>query len=144
MNSTMSALKSAIGRLLNYLNKIVDKMNAFWNMLVGEIIKLLQIFTGNGTGMLFSLQSKLEILQLVAMIKGLIQALTHPKPCNDKGNEIDILLNLIPISPGFTISKNLDGSYRILENSDPVTNVLQNSQNSQQNSPNTSQISNRW
>jgi len=141
MTSMMTGVKGALSSLINYLQRLVDNVNKFWNSLISEIMKLLQKFMGSGTGMLFSLQDKLAILQIVGMVTAIIKAIQNGLHCSDTSG-IDTAISQIPSTPGLTIMKNNDGTFTFSNPGSPISNALSNiSLNSPNSDGNTSQNS---
>lgn len=113
-------LKSSFLQLVNWLREACLKIDSIFTSLLDEFKKLLGEFAG-GSGLYIDFSfKKLAILQMIAFIKAIVDAIRGGVDCNE-GEEIDAFLSRLPQDGNFKIWQDEEGNINIEED---VSDVL--------------------
>jgi hypothetical protein len=107
------SLKSLLLQLVGYLQQVAAIFDALLENIFGEFKKLISMFAGQGSGFLFNLRDKAAILQLVGLVKGIIEAIKRGVVCKEQGKEIETYQSAIPRDKGINFIVNSDGSLTV-------------------------------
>lgn len=124
MNKTFSSMKSSLASLQYYLRQAMEEFEDLWNKWIEEGMKLLSSLSGNGTGLLISLENKLAIVQLISLLASLLSAIKNGVHCNQEGKELETYLNYIPPNEDFEIIVDKNGKTIIAQQNQNLVDSL--------------------
>jgi hypothetical protein len=119
LHKILETTRSALFNLIKYLKMVIDKFNAFQNILVGDFIKMLNTLTGGGTGLLIQLNDKLAIVQLITLIKAIMNVYKNGLQCDTDGDKNNII-PVLPIRSNMVVYEDKEGYIHIDENSSEI------------------------
>lgn len=127
-----SGIKGAFFSVINYLRLAATQVDAFISGILDEFKKLINEFLGSTGRSTFLLNQKLEIIQLVGFITGVINAMKKTPNC-EEGKEVETYLNQLPTRQGMKVWTDDNGSIHIEEDdhdlSPAIDNLIKNSAN---------------
>ena len=116
-------VRSMLFQLVDFCRETVDAINNIQALLVGDFLKLLNSLTGGGNGTLFQLNKKLAIVQVITILKTLIQTYKKGTKCSSDEEEALSILPLLPLQNA-SIYKNDQGQITFQQNPDVINNTI--------------------
>lgn len=137
VESFRNSMKSRIFQLIGYLRNIAAIFDNLINVFFDEFKKLVGDYFGGGSDFIISLKDKLAIVQIISLVKAIIQALQNGTKCNEEGKEVDTFISTIPRDKGINIRTDSDGTVHIEQSDSAIDGPLAALVGIQGSNPNT-------
>lgn len=119
-----NSFRGSLFELVAFLREAVQRLEAFIAETIDEFQKLYSQH-GNGSGRFVNLaQKKLALVQMIAMIKAIIDAFREHPDC-EEDKEVDTYISLLPRNQGLSVWVDEDGSVNIVEDNDAFAEALE-------------------
>jgi hypothetical protein len=119
------SMKGSLFSMIAMLRRAASEIEAYIRKVVNELTKLVEEFCGTGASTISLLGEKLQIVQLMALIVAIIDAIKNKQECEDEGQEVETFNNQLNLNNSFSFFTDEDGNMHIEEKDDGIKKAIE-------------------
>ncbi len=121
----VAGLKSSMVMMIGYLREAAAAVQAFFDFIFDEFKKLMSEYLGGSGGMIGELIGKLQLSQLIGIVRQIYKAILRGAVCPDDANDIRVE-NWVPEQSGMKIWTEEDGTIHIDGDDQEISDAIDN------------------